>query len=275
MPGTRRPIAFTLIELLVVVAIIAVLIAMLLPAMGAAKESARRVKCASNLRACGQALHLYGEIYKRYPHQRQVAGDMQATDGRISLWGGPLLPGLNVEANPISGIGWEFDEVFALGLGMTFERRASRPLPPVAQTFACPGSFSVRRDTEEPNGTGRFGRLGTATDTDYLWVLGYFYTGGSDFWTNVPEALSALSPEDDPGLTLAADIIIRDETRREWAFVAHRDAMNAPAGSNHLSNDGAARWIPWSGGQNTMLVTSWIPGAPTRDCYWRRSVNGP
>ncbi len=57
-PGPREG-AFTLIELLVVTAILAILAAFLLPALGKAQENARRAKCMSNLKQCGVALELY------------------------------------------------------------------------------------------------------------------------------------------------------------------------------------------------------------------------
>jgi prepilin-type N-terminal cleavage/methylation domain-containing protein len=99
--------AFTLVELLVVIAIIGVLVALLLPAVQAAREAARRMQCSNNMKQIGLALQNYHDVFNSLPYGArarfvQTSSKIPAGQGWGPSWLMAILP--FAEQKPLSDL---------------------------------------------------------------------------------------------------------------------------------------------------------------------------
>jgi prepilin-type N-terminal cleavage/methylation domain-containing protein/prepilin-type processing-associated H-X9-DG protein len=167
---THRSIrrGFTLVELLVVIAIIGILIALLLPAVQAARESARRSQCSNNLKQIALAFNNYLDTYKSYPYAGDgvdpprtylPAGTTSIAIGRDQAWSWPyqILP---------------FMEQQALWEESNENKIKATPVP----YFFCP--TRARNKVFDVNASGT---IGLRAQIDYRANHGGYKTGSNDW----------------------------------------------------------------------------------------------
>jgi prepilin-type N-terminal cleavage/methylation domain-containing protein/prepilin-type processing-associated H-X9-DG protein len=93
----RKFSGFTLVELLVVIAIIGILVGLLLPAVQAAREAARRMQCSNNLKQIGLALHNYESAHRWWPAQSTGPAPGVNFNAKRGSWMSAILPFIEQE----------------------------------------------------------------------------------------------------------------------------------------------------------------------------------
>ncbi len=175
--GLAKFVGFTLVELLVVIAIIGVLIALLLPAVQAAREAARRSDCTSRMRQIALASHNYHDTNDCFPAGAVKAtltgGGTTAITNCRSVWGIALLPYLEqnmLYENYVHTLDPYSTSIWG-GLSMSNQQIVQTYIP----TYVCPSDLVQEKTQPDMSGNilavgsyrGIGGRLVSVTSTAY------------------------------------------------------------------------------------------------------------
>ena len=263
----RRP-AFTLVELLVVIAIIGILIALLLPAVQAAREAARRMQCTNNLKQIGLALHNYHDTFKSFPPggMRFYFPGTTTQDNKKAEWGWTafILPYL--EQKPLHNQ----LQPDLYRLHDQLQTAAGRDLLQTSiESLLCPSAKS-----EPINRSRNFGASGSGNDVatspvnpTYLGTSNYPGCGGAQGWTD--GVLVRRWP--DVGTVCAVKFAnITDGTSNVIAVGERSQRCGAVvwAGFKH---QGAEHWhLAWARGKPNQPNNSWV-GTNTPPCSDQRT----
>jgi type II secretory pathway pseudopilin PulG len=166
-----------LVELLVVIAIIGVLVALLLPAVQAAREAARRSQCANNLKQMGLAVHNYHDVHKRLPWNYDIGNNPGPTHPNQPTTRWNSFSWI-VASLPFIEQGTVYDQIVRNrqdGMGHADNTAICQT---VISTLLCPSApHEPVLDNQMSGYRGNFVR---AARTDYVGSLGHIWAGWRD-----------------------------------------------------------------------------------------------
>lgn len=156
-----RRFAFTLVELLVVIAIIGVLVALLLPAVQAAREAARRMQCTNNLKQLGLSLHNFHDINKRFPPAHE---DLATSPSTKTKWACSWMPRILpfIEQQSLFQL-YRFDRHWTDAA--TNDNATNGPIKKNLKAFLCPSAPA--RNTRPPNANRGSTDYAATTEREY------------------------------------------------------------------------------------------------------------
>ena len=140
----KRKNGFTLVELLVVIAIIGILIALLLPAVQAAREAARRMNCTNNLKQIGLALHMHHDTNNCLPAgwtAYSAMGSKTAVPKGVPGWSWATM------SLPFMEQGVVYDETLDINLAINAGDNPAGAKT-IINTFRCPSDTDEMWKTE-------------------------------------------------------------------------------------------------------------------------------
>jgi prepilin-type N-terminal cleavage/methylation domain-containing protein len=250
--GSRKR-GFTLVELLVVIAIIGVLVALLLPAVQAAREAARRSQCSNNFKQLGLAAHMYHDTNNILAFNAVPQSGSGMTKQRGVSWFFRLLPYMEQGA--------AYQQAVFTGDWSLQDGGSASPNVALINTLRVPGLWCPSSPLPK---TKMLGSLAMVQLPNYVGIEGSYYQGGTTATTSTSPSASAYGVAVYNGVVSTSEFpvgffSITDGTSNTMLASEQSDFQRDPSTNAKVDRRSSGHW----GG-------AWSCGSGSRD--WTQNV---